>query len=1089
MTASCQGVEPLLQAYLDRELDAGEQALVEGHLEGCGGCLETKEELERLGGELRALFAARAQEPIEVTVSAGAAESLPVGGEPAAEGSSDPVRAAVDKWAAPKKPRADFVGGYRVEHELGRGGMGVVYRAVQLSMDRPVALKVLAPQLSQNPKYLARFLREARLAATVSHPNLVAIYDVGQDGDRLYYSMELVEGEDLEGVLARDGALPQRRAAEIALELAKALEAAAAHKIVHRDVKPANVLLTRDGGIKLADLGLAKDTEDSDGSLTRSKTVIGSPNYMSPEQAEDLRRADHRSDVYMLGATLLHAVSGEVPFGSGSPVEVIARVLRDPPPIPDVVRGEAIDPALRAILRRCLEKSPADRFQTAAALREALERFLRGGARAAGSSRRVARRSGRARRRLSSEGPVAGLGRLGSSEGRIPRRAPRGAAPLAAAAAVLVSLALFGAYVVGRSGGGRLETAAEAPRAPAPSGGEGRPVLVSERQAAGEGGEDGRPSEDGASEPSAAQDPRAPSVRDEPAPRGDPAARLRLAELQRRLVEEPEALGELHAEASALAAAYPEDPAGKRARRVAARTAARLRELLAEVEERAAALQDEDRLWEAQRLYASFVQDHGAQAPGSAEALLAAKTLEARIRTRVAADADRFSKLVARGEGAAAEELLSRVATYAGEDVAARLRSQAGAEALARAGTPAPPEESGSGDGRADEGKVSLAGRRDQGEGDSLAAAAKAQEEALAMLDRAREALDQGELGRAGRLIERATERAGAEASAAFRERAQSLREALHAKREGPPLAEVVAAFFRGRAELLDDGRVRVEYDFRDEAQAEDWRRAPQADNPRERALREWLSRRIPAQKAPPWSVVRGYLVGYGFERAQHVATFDAAAPVEVELDARGQQNLMVGFGSGDGATLAGLGFVYPALPIAQLVAWNKRNRAGLKDLLERMERTISQSRQRGPCLAVFREAGLFRHRRGEKMVRLRLKKRTKFVVVRRPSAEEGHVEIELRAGRKLRDVTVLEGKAKGPLAVGLAALGAPGVGYKRIALTARLHPRFVERLRELARKTERLEGLRAAYEEAERAREEEERKRREREGEDERDR
>ncbi|MBX3471787.1 MAG: protein kinase, partial [Planctomycetes bacterium] len=347
--AACDTLEELLQAHLDGELAPEEAATVDAHLPGCAGCREAVDELRVLGERLGELFVAREQE----------AASVAVPGIPAAGAAARPATQRV-------------FGGYRLEQEIARGGMGTVHRAVQLSMDRPVALKVLAPRLAEDEEFVARFLREAKVAATLSHPNLVTIYDVGREGGTLFYSMELVEGEDAEAAMKRHGGhLPPRQAVEAALGAARALEAARQAGIVHRDVKPANILLTPGGGVKLTDLGLAKATEAAAqgrdvGSLTLERKVIGSPNYMSPEQAGDLRAATHRSDVYSLGATLLHLLTGQTPFAGGSPIEVIARVLRDPPALPErLPGGEPLDADLRRTLARALEKDPAARHATA----------------------------------------------------------------------------------------------------------------------------------------------------------------------------------------------------------------------------------------------------------------------------------------------------------------------------------------------------------------------------------------------------------------------------------------------------------------------------------------------------------------------------------------------------------------------------------------------------------------------------------------------------------------------------------------------------------------------------------------------------
>jgi eukaryotic-like serine/threonine-protein kinase len=263
------------------------------------------------------------------------------------------------------------LGPYEVVSLLGAGGMGEVYRARDPRLQRDVAVKVLPSHLSDDAEALARFEREARAVAALSHPNILSIFDFGRDAGITYSVTELLEGETLRDALL-PGPLPPRRTIEIAAALADALFAAHARGLVHRDLKPENVFLTSDGVVKILDFGLARDmrrTGASDNSRTPTVadtvpgTVLGTFSYMSPEQARG-EIADSRSDVFALGSVLYEMLTGERAFQRDTPVETLAAVLRDEP----ARLREAGEPAsqkLRTIVARCLEKSPLDRYQTA----------------------------------------------------------------------------------------------------------------------------------------------------------------------------------------------------------------------------------------------------------------------------------------------------------------------------------------------------------------------------------------------------------------------------------------------------------------------------------------------------------------------------------------------------------------------------------------------------------------------------------------------------------------------------------------------------------------------------------------------------
>ena len=271
-------------------------------------------------------------------------------------------------------PRASLAGtviaGYRLERRLGSGGMGEVYRATQLSLGRTVAVKVLHQDLTSDRAFVARFVAEARAAGALNHPNIVQVYDVGEENGRYYYSMELVAGGNVQELVQGGIALDPMRATEIILQAAHALEYAEKKGIVHCDVKPDNLMLTTEGDVKLADLGIAKRVGETASGGAKAR-VQGSPHYMSPEQARG-ERLDNRSDLYSLGATFYRLLAGRPPFSGGSAREVMEKqVFEEPEPVTRA--NPSVPGALGAIVSKLLKKRPADRYQTANALVRDLE--------------------------------------------------------------------------------------------------------------------------------------------------------------------------------------------------------------------------------------------------------------------------------------------------------------------------------------------------------------------------------------------------------------------------------------------------------------------------------------------------------------------------------------------------------------------------------------------------------------------------------------------------------------------------------------------------------------------------------------------
>jgi serine/threonine-protein kinase len=268
-------------------------------------------------------------------------------------------------------PRAPDLSGrvlddrYELIEPIGEGTFGRVYRGLDRRLARPVAVKVIKPWWAEDPVWVERFEREAQTLARVSDPGIVQIFDVGQAGECLYYVAELVDGESLADRLRR-GPLPPAEAADVAEQLCRALARAHARQVVHRDVKPANILLGRDGRVKVGDFGVARLAEGT--SQPGGTTAIGTPRYMSPEQARG-ERTTPASDVYAVGVVLYEMLAGRPPFPGDSAVEVAVRHLSDPPPpLPPSVPGE-----LAEIVERALAKEPGARFADGAAMAIALE--------------------------------------------------------------------------------------------------------------------------------------------------------------------------------------------------------------------------------------------------------------------------------------------------------------------------------------------------------------------------------------------------------------------------------------------------------------------------------------------------------------------------------------------------------------------------------------------------------------------------------------------------------------------------------------------------------------------------------------------
>src|SRR6266487_2457993 len=269
---------------------------------------------------------------------------------------------------------------YTIVSKIGEGGMGEVYRARDTKLGRDVAIKVLPASLSENTDRLNRFEQEAQAAGALNHPNILVIHHIGIHDGAPYIVSELLEGETLRDRMAGD-ALPQRKAIDYALQIARGLAAAHEKGIVHRDIKPDNVFITDDGRVKILDFGLAKLTAAADGASqtevptrkvnTDPGTVMGTMGYMSPEQLKG-HPADHRSDIFSFGAILYEMLSGKRAFRGDSMAETMSAILReDPPDLSETNR--TVSPALERVVRHCLEKNPAERFHSARDLAFAIE--------------------------------------------------------------------------------------------------------------------------------------------------------------------------------------------------------------------------------------------------------------------------------------------------------------------------------------------------------------------------------------------------------------------------------------------------------------------------------------------------------------------------------------------------------------------------------------------------------------------------------------------------------------------------------------------------------------------------------------------
>jgi serine/threonine protein kinase len=353
-------------------------AAVADHLAVCPVCRQAVENLPPDAFPTKV----RAARPGDSSVPPGRSATL-IGGTagPANERSASPAPPAGLPPELVDHPR------YRIIRELGRGGMGVVYQAVQILMDRPVAVKVINPSLLAHPDALPRFQSEVKTAAKLDHPNIVRAHDAEQVGHLHLLVMEYVEGTNLADLVQRKGPLPIAHACHFIRQAALGLQHAFEQGMVHRDIKPQNLMVTSKGVVKILDFGLARlrSGQNRGGGLTEAGSFMGTPDYVSPEQATDARTADTRADIYSLGCALYFLLTGRPPFVEDTPVKTILAHIEKPPPSLGTVRPE-VPPELAAVVERMLAKDPAQRYQQPVEVAQALAPFVKQGTKPAVSA-------------------------------------------------------------------------------------------------------------------------------------------------------------------------------------------------------------------------------------------------------------------------------------------------------------------------------------------------------------------------------------------------------------------------------------------------------------------------------------------------------------------------------------------------------------------------------------------------------------------------------------------------------------------------------------------------------------------------------
>ncbi|HNQ23688.1 MAG TPA: protein kinase [Phycisphaerae bacterium] len=272
---------------------------------------------------------------------------------------------------------AQQIPGFQILGKIGQGAMAVVFKARQLSLDRVVAIKVLPRRLSENQEFVDRFYREGRAAAQLNHPNIVGAYDVGEAGGYHYFVMEYIDGQTAYDILQQKGRMDEKAALECVLQVARALEHAHARGFIHRDVKPKNIMLTKAGVVKLADMGLAREVSDYETAAAEAGRAYGTPYYISPEQIRGEIKIDFRADIYALGATFYHMVTGRVPYDGPTPSVVMHKHLKEPLIPPDHVNTR-LSSGIGEIIEVMMAKNPDDRYASTSDLIEDLQAVANG---------------------------------------------------------------------------------------------------------------------------------------------------------------------------------------------------------------------------------------------------------------------------------------------------------------------------------------------------------------------------------------------------------------------------------------------------------------------------------------------------------------------------------------------------------------------------------------------------------------------------------------------------------------------------------------------------------------------------------------
>jgi serine/threonine protein kinase len=267
--------------------------------------------------------------------------------------------------------------GYQIMQQIGAGAMARVFKAKQLSLDRYVAIKILPKRLSEDPEFVRRFIQEGKAAAKLNHNNIVGALDVGEYGGYYYFVMEFVDGKTVYDELAVKKVYQEEEAIRITLQISRALEHAHARGFIHRDVKPKNIMITKDGTAKLADMGLAREARDTAAAAAEKGRAYGTPYYISPEQIRGIEDVDFRADIYSLGATLYHMITGRVPFDGNSPTAIMHKHLKEPLVPPDHLNPN-ISTGLAEVVERAMAKDRDQRYGSTADLILDLERVARG---------------------------------------------------------------------------------------------------------------------------------------------------------------------------------------------------------------------------------------------------------------------------------------------------------------------------------------------------------------------------------------------------------------------------------------------------------------------------------------------------------------------------------------------------------------------------------------------------------------------------------------------------------------------------------------------------------------------------------------